>query len=161
MAINTITGDLSAEGKRFALVVSRFNEFVTSRLVDGAVDTLTRHGATEDNITVVKVPGAFELPQVALRLAECGEFDAIVCLGCVIRGQTPHFDYVAGQAARGIAQAAMDTGVVVTFGLLTTDTLEQAVERAGAKSGNKGADAAACAIEMVNLLAKLPDHEDK
>ena len=158
MGINTITGEMKADGRRFALVVSRFNEFVTSRLVDGAVDTLTRHGAALDNITVVQVPGAFELPQVAVRMAESEQYDAVVCLGCVIRGQTPHFDYVAGQAARGIAQATIDTGVVVTFGLLTTDTLEQAIERAGAKSGNKGADAAACAIEMVNLLAKLPEN---
>ena len=158
MAINTITGDLSADGRRFALVVSRFNEFVTSRLVDGAVDTLTRHGAAEDHITVVKVPGAFELPQTAQRLAKSRQFDAVVCLGCVIRGQTPHFEYVAGQAARGIAQAAMDNKAVVTFGLLTTDTLEQAVERAGSKSGNKGADAALSAIELTNLLTKLPAH---
>lgn len=157
MAMTTLSGELQAGPHRFALAVSRFNAFITSRLVDGAVDALLRCGAVEDNITVVKVPGAFELPQVAHHLARSGQYDAVVCLGCVIRGQTPHFDYVAGQAARGIAQAATQYGVPVTFGLITADTLEQAIERAGAKSGNKGADAALGAIEMANLMAKLAD----
>ena len=155
MPVKTLSGELSADGKNFALAVSRFNEFITTRLVDGAIDALVRHGADADHITVVQVPGAFELPQAAHRLAQSGAYDAVVCLGCVIRGQTPHFDYVAGQAARGIAQAAIDSGVPVTFGLITSDTLEQAIERAGAKSGNKGADAANSAIEMVSLMEKL------
>ncbi len=150
-----IQGDLSAGPFRFALVVSRFNEFVTGRLVEGAIDTLVRHGCAEEMITCIRVPGSFELPLVARRVAESGKYDAVICLGCVIRGQTPHFEYVATQAARGIAQAAIDTGLPITFGVVTADTLEQAIERAGSKAGNRGADAAAGAIEMANLLAKL------
>ncbi len=150
-----IGGELKVDGQRFAVVVSRFNEFITSRLLSGAVDTLKRHGCLEENITCVHVPGAFELPLVARKLADSGGFEAIVCLGCVIRGQTPHFEYVAGEAARGIARVSQDTGIPVTFGVITADTLEQAVERAGAKAGNKGADAAVGAIELTNLLAKL------
>ncbi len=153
---NTIQGELTVGKQKFALVVSRFNEFITSKLVSGAVDTLVRHGCDEKNITCIYVPGSFELSFAAKRVAQGGEYDAILCLGCVIRGQTPHFDYVANQAARGIAQVALDTGVPVTFGLITADTLEQAIERAGTKAGNKGADAAVGAIEMVNLLAKIP-----
>jgi 6,7-dimethyl-8-ribityllumazine synthase len=151
-----IEGKLTVDKQRFALVVSRFNEFITSRLVGGAVDTLLRHGCADDNITTIMVPGAFEIPFAAKKAAESGGFDAVICLGCVIRGQTPHFDYVASQAARGVAQVALDTGVPVTFGLITADTLEQAIERAGAKAGNKGADAASGAIEMANLVAAIP-----
>jgi 6,7-dimethyl-8-ribityllumazine synthase len=152
-----IQGDLNAAKHRFALVVSRFNEFVTTRLVEGAVDTLVRHGCREDSITCIRVPGSFELPLVAKRAAASGKYDAVICLGCVIRGQTPHFEYVAGQAARGIARAAMDSGIPITFGVVTADTLEQAIERAGTKSGNRGADAAAGAIEMTNLVARMAD----
>ena len=152
----TIEGSLTVDGQKFVLVVSRFNEFVTSRLVSGAVDTLVRHGCGEDDITCIRVPGSFELPFAAKKAAQSKAFDAVICLGCVIRGQTPHFEYVASQAARGIAQVGLDTGVPVTFGLITADTLEQAIERAGSKAGNKGADAAASAIEMVNVLVNIP-----
>jgi len=150
-----IEGGMNVGKQKFAIVVSRFNEFITSRLVGGAVDTLVRHGCSDEAITVIHVPGAFEIALAAKRAAASGAYDAVICLGCVIRGQTPHFEYVAGQAARGIAQVALDTDVPVTFGLITSDTLEQAIERAGSKAGNKGADAAAGAIEMVNLLGKL------
>jgi 6,7-dimethyl-8-ribityllumazine synthase len=149
-------GQLSVDGQRFAIVVSRFNEFITSTLLSGAVDALQRHGCDDGNITCVHVPGAFELPFVAKKLAESGRFDAVICIGCVIRGQTPHFEYVAGEAAKGIAHVGLSTGVPTTFGVITADTLEQAIERAGAKSGNKGVDAAMCAIELVNLLGQLP-----
>ena len=149
-------GQLSVDGQRFAIVVSRFNEFITSKLLSGAVDSLKRHGCAEDAITCVHVPGAFELPFVAKKLAESGLYDAVTCLGCVIRGQTPHFEYIAGQVARGIAEVGLATGVPTTFGVITSDTLEQAVERAGAKSGNKGVDAALSAIELTNLLRQLP-----
>jgi 6,7-dimethyl-8-ribityllumazine synthase len=151
-----IHGQLAVDGQRFAIVVSRFNEFITSKLLSGAVDTLQRHGCEDDNITCVHVPGAFELPFVAKKLAESGRFDAVICVGCVIRGQTPHFEYVAGEAAKGVAHVGLSTGVPTTFGVITADTLEQAIERAGAKSGNKGVDAAMCAIELVNLLRQLP-----
>ena len=149
-------GQLAVDGQRFAIVVSRFNEFITSKLLSGAVDTLKRHGCEDDNITCVHVPGAFELPFVAKKLAESGRFDAVICVGCVIRGQTPHFEYVAGEAAKGIAHVGLSTGVPTTFGVITADTLEQAVERAGAKAGNKGVDAAVSAIELINLLKQLP-----
>ncbi|MFH1109238.1 MAG: 6,7-dimethyl-8-ribityllumazine synthase [Planctomycetota bacterium] len=149
-------GQLSVDGQRFAIVVSRFNEFITSKLLAGAVDALKRHGCADESITVVHVPGAFELPFMAKKLAESGLYDAVICLGCVIRGQTPHFEYVAGQAARGIAEVGLATGVPTTFGVITADTLEQAVERAGAKAGNKGVDAAVSAIELTNLLRQLP-----
>ena len=149
-------GQLSVDGQRFAIVVSRFNEFITSKLLAGAIDALKRHGCADESITVVHVPGAFELPFMAKKLAESGLYDAVICLGCVIRGQTPHFEYVAGQAARGIAEVGLATGVPTTFGVITADTLEQAVERAGAKSGNKGVDAAVSAIELTNLLRQLP-----
>lgn len=150
--VREIQGQLTIDrDKRVAIVVSRFNEFITSRLLSGAVDTLRRHGLAETGITVVHVPGAFELPQVAMQLAKKGGWDAIICLGCVIRGQTPHFDYVAGEAAKGVGQVGLATGVPTTFGVLTCDTLEQAVERAGSKAGNKGADAAAGAIELISL----------
>jgi len=151
-----IHGQLAVDGQRFAITVSRFNEFITSKLLSGAVDALKRHGCEDDNITCVHVPGAFELPFVAKKLAESGRFDAVICVGCVIRGQPPHFEYVAGEAAKGIAHVGLSTGVPTTFGVITADTLEQAIERAGAKSGNKGVDAAMCAIELVNLLRQLP-----
>ncbi len=143
--------------QKFALVISRFNEFFTSKLVGGATDALKRHGANDDQIDEVWVPGAFEIPVVAAKLAQSGRYSAVVCLGCVIRGHTPHFDYVASQAARGIAQASMQTGVPVIFGVVTADTLEQAIERAGSKAGNRGADAALTAIEMVNLLKAVDE----
>ena len=154
-----IQGQLTVDGQRFAVVVSRFNEFITSKLCAGAVDALKRHGAKDDNITCVQVPGAFELPLITKKLADSGEFDAIVCLGCVIRGQTPHFEYIASEAAKGIAHVALVTGVPTTFGVITSDTLEQAVERAGAKAGNKGVDAAMSAIELVNLVTQLPKRQ--
>ncbi|MHC5108515.1 MAG: 6,7-dimethyl-8-ribityllumazine synthase [Planctomycetota bacterium] len=151
-----ISGQLAVDGERFAIVASRFNEFITSRLVGGAIDTLVKHGASEADITCVYVPGAFELPLAAKRLAESGNFEAVICLGCVIRGQTPHFEYVAGEAAKGIAQVGLTSGVPTTFGVITSESLEQAIERAGAKAGNKGADAAAGAIEMVSVLKQIP-----
>jgi 6,7-dimethyl-8-ribityllumazine synthase len=150
-----IEGQLSAAGLRFAIVVSRFNSFITERLLAGALDALTRTGADADAIDVIKVPGSWEVPLVAGEVAKQRRHDALICLSCVIRGETPHFDYVAGQAAKGIAQVAAETGVPVAFGVLTTNTLEQAIDRAGAKGGNKGFDAAMTAIEMANLLRKL------
>jgi len=151
----TVEGHLSAEGFRFAVIVSRFNDFVSSRLAEGALDALRRHGAAEEQIVLVKVPGAFETPLVAKRLAESGRYDAVIALGAVIRGATPHFDYVAAEVSKGIANVALDTNVPITFGVLTTDSLEQAIERAGSKSGNKGYESAMAAIEMVNLLKNL------
>ena len=145
-------GALDARGLRVALVVARFNELLTERLLQGALDCLRRHGAADDALHVVRVPGSFELPLAAKTLAASGQFDAIVCLGVVIRGETHHFELVAGEAARGAGRVALDTGVPVGFGVLTTNTLDQAVERAGAKSGNKGWDAALAVIEMVNVL---------
>jgi 6,7-dimethyl-8-ribityllumazine synthase len=153
--IRTITGDLVARDLRFAIVAARFNEFIVESLVRGAVDTLLRHGATEKQIEIIRVPGAFDLPFVVRRVAAGKRYDAVVALGAVIRGSTPHFDHVAGQCAAGLARAADDSGVPVAFGVLTTDTIEQAVERAGTKAGNKGADAALCALELANLLKKL------
>jgi 6,7-dimethyl-8-ribityllumazine synthase len=150
-----INGQLRVDGQRFAIIVSRFNEFITSKLLSGAVDALVRHGCKEDDITVVHVPGAFELPFMAKKVAVNGSIDGVLCLGCVIRGQTPHFEYIASEATKGIAQVGLDTGVPVAFGVITADTLEQAVERAGSKAGNKGADAAMSAIEMANLAAQL------
>lgn len=148
-------GELQAKGLKFAIITSRFNEFITSKLLDGAVDGLVRHGADEKNIDVIRVPGAFEIPLAAKKVAGKNLYDAVICLGTVIRGATPHFDYVASEAAKGIAIASMDTGVPIAFGVLTTDTIEQAVERAGSKSGNKGWDAALVAIEMAQLLKKI------
>jgi 6,7-dimethyl-8-ribityllumazine synthase len=153
--MKTFEGELQAKGFKFAIIVSRFNDFITNKLLGGAVDALVRHGATEQNINVIKVPGAFEIPLTAKVVAEKKSYDAIICLGTVIRGATPHFDYVAAEASKGIATASMETGVPIAFGVLTTDTIEQAVERAGSKSGNKGWDAAMVAIEMVQLLKKL------
>jgi 6,7-dimethyl-8-ribityllumazine synthase len=151
----TLEGKISAEGYRFGLIVSRFNDFISSKLVEGAVDALKRHGATEEQLLLVKVPGAFEIPLAAKKLAESGKVDAVICLGAVIRGSTPHFDYVAAEVSKGIAMVALDTKVPVAFGVLTTDNLEQAIERAGTKSGNKGWDAALAAMEMVNLFKQL------
>jgi len=148
-------GQLSAQGLRFAVVVSRFNSFITERLLAGAMDALRRTGAAEDAIDVVKVPGSWEVPLVASEIARQHRYDAVICLSAVIRGETPHFDYVAAEAAKGVAHAALDTGVPVAFGVLTTNTLEQAIDRAGAKGGNKGFDAAMTAIEMANLMRML------
>ena len=148
-------GDLQAKGLKFAIIISRFNEFITGKLLDGAVDALVRHGASEQNIDIIKVPGSFELPLAAKIIAGKKSCDAVICIGTVIRGATPHFDYVAAEAAKGIATASMDTGVPIAFGVLTTDTIEQAIERAGTKSGNKGWDAALVAIEMAQLFKKI------
>lgn len=153
--IKTYEGKLTAQGLKFGIVVSRFNEFFSSKLLDGALDSLRRHGAEDENIEIVWVPGSFEIPVIAKKLAEKGVFDAIICLGAVIRGATPHFDYVASEVAKGIAQTSLQTGVPVIFGVITTDTLEQAIERAGTKAGNKGADAAESAIEMANLMNQI------
>lgn len=144
-------GRLNAEGFRFAIVASRWNDFITARLVDGAVNALQRLGVADDAVEVYRVPGAFEIPLFARKIAESGKFDAIVCLGTIIRGQTPHFDYVAGEVAKGIAQVGTTTGVPVLFGIVTADNLEQAIDRAGAKLGNKGFEAALAAVELVNL----------
>lgn len=152
----SLQGQLTADGLRFAIVVSRFNEFITSRLLAGALDALKRHGGKDDDVTIAHVPGAFDIPLIARRMAASGVYDAVICLGCVIRGQTPHFEYVAGESAKGIAQVALSTGVPTTYGMVTADTLEQAIDRAGAKAGNKGFDAALGAIELVNLLRLLP-----
>lgn len=146
-----IHGQLIAEGKKFGIVLARFNEFISGKLLEGAIDALTRHGADENAIEVVWVPGAFEIPFTAQLMAKSGKYDAIICLGAVIRGSTPHFDYVASEAAKGVAMVGLQTGVPVIFGVLTTDTIEQAIERAGTKAGNKGFDAAVAAIEMANL----------
>jgi 6,7-dimethyl-8-ribityllumazine synthase len=148
-------GELQAEGLRFAVIVSRFNEFITNKLLDGSIDALKRHGASEKDIDVVKVPGSFEIPLTAKKIAEKKSYDAVICLGTIIRGATPHFDYVASEAAKGIASVSIETGVPIAFGIITADTIEQAVERAGTKSGNKGWDAALVAIEMAQLLRKL------
>ncbi len=149
-------GMLNGAGQRFALVVSRFNHFITRSLLEGAQDTLHRHGVAPEDVDVVWVPGAFEIPPVARQLAHSGRYHAVVCLGAVVRGATPHFDYVAGEAAKGIAAAALEAEVPVVFGVLTTDTLEQAVERAGTKAGNKGSEAALAGLEMANLMRVLP-----
>ncbi|MBI4698334.1 MAG: 6,7-dimethyl-8-ribityllumazine synthase [Nitrospirae bacterium] len=148
-------GDLQAKGLKFAVIVSRFNEFITNKLLDGAVDALIRHGAAEANIDVVKVPGSFEIPLIAKKLAKKKSYDAIVCLGTIIRGATPHFEYVASEAAKGIAMVSLESEIPVAFGVITADTIEQAIERAGSKSGNKGWDAAMVALEMTQLLKKL------
>jgi len=151
----TIEGHLDAKGLKVALVVARWNDLVTSRLLDAALDALARHGASPDEQTVVKVPGSWEIPLVAAKLASSGSYDAVVALGCLIRGETPHFDLLAAQAAKGLAQAGSASGRPISFGVLTCDTLEQALERAGAKAGNKGWDAAVAAIEMVSLYRRL------
>ena len=148
-------GELQAKGLKFAVIVSRFNEFITSKLLDGAVDALLRHGASEENIDVIKVPGSFEIPLVAKKIAKKKSYDAIICLGTIIRGATPHFEYVASEAAKGIALVSLEAEIPVAFGIITADTIEQAIERAGTKSGNKGWDAALVAVEMAQLLKKL------
>lgn len=153
--MNIIEGKLLAEGSRFAIVNARFNEFITNKLLGGAVDALHRHGASDQNITVAWVPGAFEIPLVAAKLARSGSYDAVICLGAVIRGSTPHFDYVCSEVTKGVAHVGMETGVPTIFGVLTTETIEQAIERAGTKAGNKGFDAAVSAIEMINLLKQI------
>ena len=150
-----IEGELQARDLRFALIAARFNDFVVEPLLRGAFDALKRHGVAEKHIDIVRVPGAFDIPIVARKLALSQRYEALIALGCVIRGQTPHFDYVAGECAGGIARIALETGVPVAFGVLTTDTVEQAVDRAGGKAGNKGADAALVALEMANLLRRL------
>jgi len=153
--MDVITGKLNAEGKAFAIVVARFNDVVTGKLLEGAVDMLVRLGAAESDVTVAWVPGAFEIPVAARRLAATGRYAAVVCLGTVVRGQTPHFEYVAGQCAAGIAAIGAETGVPAILGVLTTETMEQAFDRAGGKMGNKGAEAAQAAVEMANLLAQV------
>jgi len=148
-------GRISAEGLRFGVIVSRFNDFISSKLVEGALDALKRHGAKDEMISLIKVPGSFEIPVTARKMADSGQFDAIICLGAVIRGATPHFDYVAAEVSKGIAAVGLESRIPVTFGVLTTDSLEQAIERAGSKSGNKGWDAAMAAMEMANLFKEL------
>jgi len=150
-----IEGELQAKGLKFGIVMSRFNDFITSRLLDGACDALLRHGAKEDDITVIKVPGSFEIPLVAKKMASKKSYNAIICLGTIIRGATSHFEYIAAEVSKGIATVSFETGIPVTLGVITTDTIEQAIERSGTKSGNKGWDAALSAIEMAQLLKKL------
>jgi len=154
--MTTFEGKLGGKGMKFALVVARFNEMISNRLYEGALDCLRRHDVADGDVDVAWVPGAFEMPLVAKRLAESGRYDAVLCLGAVIRGGTPHFEYIAAEAAKGIAKVTLDSGVPVVFGVLTTDTIEQAVERAGTKAGNKGWSAAATALEMANLGRVLP-----
>lgn len=153
--MRTIEGNLLAENQKIAIVAGRFNEIITNKLIGGAVDAFKRHGGNDNNLTLAWVPGSFEIPIVAKRMAESGNYDAVVCLGAVIRGATVHFDMVANEATKGIAQVGLQTGVPIIFGVLTTDTIEQAVERAGCKAGNKGFEAVTTAIEMVNLLRQL------
>jgi 6,7-dimethyl-8-ribityllumazine synthase len=153
--VTHIEGDLNAKGLKFGIVVSRFNDFITGRLEGGALDCLRRHGAVEKDIEVVKVPGAFEIPMSAKRMVAANKYDAVLCLGAVIRGATPHFGYVAAEAAKGVGSLAMESSIPVLFGVLTTDNLEQAIERAGSKSGNKGWETALAAIEMANLYKKI------
>lgn len=152
---NMIKADLVAKGKKFAIVISRFNEFISSNLLEGCIDTLTRHGVQDSAIDAVWVPGAFEISLAALKLAKSKKYDAVICLGTVIRGSTPHFEFVASEASKGVAKVSMDTLVPCIFGVITADTLEQAIERAGTKDGNKGRDAALSAIEMANLAGKI------
>ena len=150
-----IEGNLIAKGKKFAIVAGRFNSFITDKLVAGAEDALKRHDVEEKDIVVIKVPGSFEIPAVALKAANSKKYDAIICVGAIIKGSTPHFDYVAAEAAKGVGAAGMESGLPVIFGILTTESIEQAIERAGTKSGNKGSDAAVAAIEMANLYEKI------
>ncbi len=150
-----VQGDLNAKGLKFGIIASRFNDFITARLIDGAMDGLLRHGAVDADIEVVRVPGAFEIPLVAQKMATAKKYDAVICLGAVIRGATPHFEYVSAEVSKGVAAVSMDAGIPVVFGVLTTDTIEQAIERAGSKGGNKGWDAALSAVEMANLMKQL------
>jgi len=152
---NLYEGSIRADGLKFAIVASRFNEFITARLIEGAIDALVRHGARDEDIHLIRVPGAFEIPSVARWAASSGRFHAVICLGAVIRGATPHFEYIAAEVSKGVALVAMESRVPVVFGVLTTDTLEQAIERAGSKAGNKGFDAAMAAMELVDLRKKL------
>ena len=153
--MKTLEGKLTAKNMKIAIVVARFNEFITSKLLSGCIDCLIRHEAADEGLTVAWVPGAFEIPMAAKKLAESGKYDAVICLGAVIRGATPHFDYVCAEASKGIAQVSMQTGVPVAFGVLTTENIQQAVERAGTKAGNKGVDCAMTAMEMVNLFKEM------
>ena len=153
--MKTLEGKLTAKNMKIAIVVARFNEFITSKLLSGCIDCLIRHEAADEDLTVAWVPGAFEIPMAAKKLAESGKYDAVICLGAVIRGATPHFDYVCAEASKGIAQVSMQTGVPVAFGVLTTENIQQAVERAGTKAGNKGGDCAKTAMEMVNLFKEM------
>lgn len=153
--VKVYEGELISRGKRYAIVVSRFNEFITGKLLEGATDSLRRHGVKEDEISVIWVPGAFEIPYAASRIAKGKKHDAVICLGAVIRGATPHFEYISSEVTKGVAQISLATGVPVIYGVITPDTLEQAIERAGTKAGNKGKEAAEAAIEMVNLFDKL------
>jgi len=153
--LTTVEGQLQAKGLKVAIVASRFNDFIVDKLVGGAVDALTRHGASREDITLVRIPGAFEMPLVAKKLAASGKFDGLVCLGAVIRGATPHFDFVASECAKGLAQVSMEFGIPLGFGVLTTDNLEQAIERAGSKAGNKGVDAAMAMLETARVLEQL------
>lgn len=155
MDITTFSGDLLAHQTKVALVVSRFNDFLTSKLLEGAIDAFVRHGGDRKNLAVAHVPGSFEIPLTAQKLGQSGQFDAVVCLGCVVRGQTDHYDYVAGEATKGIAQVSLATGVPTIFGIITAENLEQAIERSGTKQGNHGAKAMLTAIEMVNLLHQI------
>ena len=150
-----IEGNLIVKAKKFGIIASRFNDFMTKQLVSGCMDTLVRHGANDDDLTIVWVPGAFEIPAVAGKMAQTKAYDAVICLGTVIRGQTPHFDFVASEAAKGIAKVAQDSGIPVIFGVITADTIEQAIERSGTKDGNKGKDAALSAIEMINVMSQI------
>lgn len=152
---NVYEGRISAEGKRFALVVSRFNDFVSDRLLGGAIDALSRHGASDADIDVVKVPGSFEIPLMAKKMVEKKKYDAVICLGAVIRGSTPHFEYVSSEVSKGVALVGLESGIPVIFGVITTDTIEQAIERAGTKAGNKGWAAAVAAMEMANLMESV------
>jgi len=153
----TVDGELQARGLRIGILLGRFNSFIGDRLLEGAIDILVRHGANEGDIDVVRVPGAYEMPLAAKKMAAAGKYDALIALGAVIRGATPHFDYVAGECSKGLSQVSMEFGLPVGFGVLTVDTIEQAIERAGTKAGNKGVDAALAAIEMVNVLKKLDE----
>jgi 6,7-dimethyl-8-ribityllumazine synthase len=153
--VKTFEGEMISKGKRYAIVVSRFNNFITCKLLEGALDTLRRHGVKENEISVAWVPGSFEIPYAASRIAKGKKHDAVICLGAVIRGATPHFEYISGEVTKGIAQTSLSTGVPVIYGVITPDTLEQAIERAGTKAGNKGKEAAEAAIEMVNLFEKI------
>lgn len=150
-----VQGILNAKGKHFAIIVSRFNEFISGKLLDGALDCLSRHQADEKNIKIFWVPGSFEIPMAAQKIAESGKYNSVICLGAIIRGATPHFDFIASEAAKGIANVSLKTSVPISFGILTTDTIEQAIERAGTKAGNKGWDAALSAIEMSDLFTKI------
>lgn len=153
--VKTLEGALIAKGKKFGIVASRFNDFITKRLLEACIDALTRHGAKETEAEVAWVPGAFEIPLVAKRMATSKKYDAVICLGTIIRGETPHFDYIAAEVAKGVARVALDSGVPTIFGIITADNIEQAINRAGTKEGNKGRDAALVAIEMVNLLSTI------